>query len=250
MNPAHVEYLLGHADDNLIISHRYGEWISRGPELEEDIALANIGLDHLGVARMLLTHAAELEGLGRSEDDLAMLRDERQFRNLVLVEQPNGDFAHTMARALFFDAYQLGLWEALGASADPVLAGIACKAIKEARYHHRHSAGWVVRLGEGTDESHARMQTAIDRLWPHVAEMFVATPSDTEMVAAGIGIDPSSLAPAWEADIGATLAEAGLATPRVAPTMQAGRLGLHGEHLGHILTEMQWLARSMPGARW
>jgi ring-1,2-phenylacetyl-CoA epoxidase subunit PaaC len=170
---AHVAWVLRLGDDNLVLAHRLGEWISRAPELEEDIALANIAIDHLGQARALLTHAGALEGQGRSEDDLAMLRTEREFTNLLLVEQPNGDFATTMARQLLLDAYQVPLWEALTASSDEVLAGIAAKALKEARYHLRHSSGWVIRLGDGTDESHDRMQRAVDLMWRFTGEMFV-----------------------------------------------------------------------------
>ncbi len=246
----HFEYLLGHADDNLILSHRYGEWISRAPELEEDIALANIGLDHLGVARLLLTHAGELEGEGRDEDDLAMFRHERQFRNLILVEQPNGDFAHTMTRAFFFDTYQLGLWDALTSSTDRTLAGIAGKALKETRYHHRHSSGWVIRLGDGTDESHRRMRRAVEWLWPFTAEMFTATSADRWAATTGIGVDPATLLPSWERSISEVFARAGLDLPSSTRSMAGGRSGLHSEHLGHILGEMQWLARSMPGVTW
>lgn len=246
----HFQYVLRHADDNLVIAQRYGEWISRGPELEEDIALANIGLDHLGQARTLLTHAGELEGGGRTEDDLAMFRTEREFRNLTLVEQPNGDFATTIARAFLFDTYQLGLWEGLSSSADPVLAGVARKAHKEARYHHRHSTRWVIRLGDGTEESHRRMQAALSRLWPLAAEMFTADHVDQAMAESGIGIDPSRLHPQWTQLVGDVIDEATLMVP-TEPTIQTGgRTGRHSEHLGHLVAEMQWLQRSMPGLRW
>lgn len=250
MNDSHFRYLLRHADDNLVLAQRYGEWISLAPELEEDIALGNIGLDHLGQARALLTHAGEIEGHGRSEDDLAMFRSERQYTNLTLVEQPNGDFAHTMARALYFDTYQLGLWEALARSSDSTLGGIAAKALKEARYHHRHSAGWVIRLGDGTDESHQRMQTALDRLWPLTAELFISDQVDADMAASGVGVDPVSLGDAWLRHIGDVIEEATLVLPDERPSQTGGRSGVHSEHLGHLLAEMQWLQRSLPGLKW
>ncbi len=246
----HFRYVLRHADDNLVIAQRYGEWISRGPELEEDIALANIGLDHLGQARSLLTHAGELEGAGRTEDDLAMFRTEREFENLTLVEQPNGDFAATVARGFLFDTYQLGLWEALSSSADPTLAGIARKAHKEARYHHRHSTRWVIRLGDGTEESRRRMQAGLDRLWPLTAEMFTSDHVDQAMVERGIGVDPSSLHLEWSQAVEDVIDEATLEIPTEPASQTGGRSGRHSEHLGHLVAEMQWLQRSMPGLRW
>ncbi len=246
----HFRYVLRHADDNLVLAQRYGEWITRAPELEEDIALGNIGLDHLGQARALLTHAGEIEGQGRGEDALAMFRPEREYTNLTLVEQPNGDFAFTMARALYFDSYQLGLWAGLSDSEDPTLAGIAKKAIKETRYHHRHSAGWVIRLGDGTEESHGRMQSALDRLWPYTAEMFDADDLDRSMATEGIGIDPSSLREEWIRTVTDVVNEATLTMPTGPPIQTGGRRGIHSEHLGHLLAELQWLQRSMPGLKW
>jgi ring-1,2-phenylacetyl-CoA epoxidase subunit PaaC len=233
-----------------VLAQRLAEWISRAPELEEDIALGNIGLDHLGQARALLTHAGELEGRGRTEDDLAMLRSEREFTNLLLVEQPNGDFAHTMARAMLVDAYQLGLWEALTGSVDDVLAGIAAKALKEARYHFRHSSTWVIRMGDGTEESHTRMQHAIDALWRFIPEMFETDEIDDAMATAGIGVRPDLLSRAWEETVADVVAEATLSVPTAASRRSGGRRGLHSEHLGHMLAEMQWLARAVPGAAW
>jgi ring-1,2-phenylacetyl-CoA epoxidase subunit PaaC len=246
----HFQYVLRHADDNLVIAQRYGEWISRGPELEEDIALANIGLDHLGQARSLLTHAGDLEGGGRTEDDLAMFRTEREFQNLTLVEQPNGDFGATIARAFLFDTYQVGLWEALSSSSDPTLAGIARKAHKEARYHHRHSIRWVIRLGDGTEESHRRMQNALSRLWPLAAEMFTTDDVDRAMAERGIGVDPARLYPQWSRLVGDVIDEATLQVPQEPAIQTGGRSGRHSEHLGHLVAEMQWLQRSMPGLRW
>lgn len=246
----HVAYLLRHADDNLVLAQRLAEWVSNAPELEEDIALGNLSLDHLGQARALYGHAARLEGLGRTEDDLAMFRTERQFGNLLLVEQPNGDFAVTMARQLFFDAYQLSLWEALTRSADPVLAGVAAKALKEARYHFRHSSTWVVRLGDGTEESHTRMQAAVDGLWRFTPELFEADGVDAAMAGAGIGADPAGFRGAWDARVDAVLADATLSRPTDSFARSGGRRGFHTEHLGHLLAELQWLQRSMPGLAW
>ena len=243
-------YLLRLGDDNLVLAQRLGEWISRGPDLEEDIALGNIALDHLGVARNLLTYAGDVEGAGRDEDDLAMKRTEREFLNLILCEQPNRDFAHTMARQFFIDAWQVPLWEELSSSADATLAGIAQKAVKEARYHLRHSSTWVVRLGDGTDESHQRMQGAVDRLWRFTGEPFLADDVDEEMADSGIGVEPASLRPAWDATVDAVLAEAGLHRPDDDYVRAGGRLGFHSEHLGHLLVEMQWMQRTYPEMAW
>ena len=247
---SHVAYLLRLADDNLIRAQRLGEWISRGPDLEEDIALGNIGLDHLGVARNLLTHAGEVEGDGRDEDALAMGRSEREFFNLILCEQPNGDLAQTIARQLLIDAWQVPLWGALSSSTDIQLAGIAQKAVKEARYHLRHSAAWVVRLGDGTAESHARMQLALDRLWRYAGEMFVDDDVDAAMVEIGIGVEPASLRPDWDATVDSVLVEAKLDRPDDDYIRAGGRHGYHGEHLGHLLGEMQWMQRAYPGMTW
>jgi ring-1,2-phenylacetyl-CoA epoxidase subunit PaaC len=228
--------LVALADDSMVLAQRLGEWISHAPELEEDIAIGNIALDHLGVARALYTHAGDLEGEGRTEDDFAMRRPERQFRNLLMVELPNGDFAHTMVRGLFFDAYQLRLWTDLAGSIDPTLAGIASRALKEARYHRRHSAAWVIRLGDGTEESHHRAQAAVDSLWSYTGEMF-----EGEAVA---------YRDAWLAMTGAVLDEATLHIPDDPFQRTGGRRGIHTEHLGHLLAEMQWLQRSYPGLAW
>lgn len=246
----HVAYLLRHADDNLVLAQRLGAWISNAHELEEDIALGNIALDHLGQARALYTHAGAVEGDGRGEDDLAMFRSEREFTNLLLVEQPNGDFARTMARELLFDAYQLELWAALSGSADDTLAGIAAKALKEARYHFRHSSTWMIRLGDGTDESRRRAQDAIDALWRFTAEPFLADEVDGEMAERGIGVDPSTLLESWEARVRATLDEATLTVPDDPYRRSGGRVGFHTEHLGHLLGELQWMQRSYPGLEW
>lgn len=246
----HVAYLLRLGDDNLILAQRLGEWISRGPDLEEDIALGNIAVDHLGVARHLLTHAGEVEGRGRDEDDLAMKRTEREFFNLILCEQPNRDFARTMARQLFVDAWQVPLWEALSSSTDTTLGGIAQKAVKEARYHLRHSSTWVIRLGDGTEESHTRMQAAVDRMWRYTGEPFLGDEIDEVMVDEGIGVDPSTLRPAWEETVASVLGEATLHPPADDYQRTGGRHGFHGEELGHLLAEMQWMQRTYPEARW
>ena len=242
------DHVLGLADDALISAQRMGWWISRAPELEEDVALANIGLDQLGQARTLLDYAGRVEGAGRSEDDLAYLRDDREFRNVWLVERPQTDFGVTMARLLVFAAYQSELYAALSRSADPTLAGVAGKAVKEVAYHLDHAARWVVRLGDGTDESHARMQAALEAEWPFVDELF--TPADTELIEQGIAIDPTALRPAVLDRIGTVVSEATLSVPDVAPAIGGGRRGLHTEHLGYLLAEMQHLARSHPGATW
>ena len=243
-------YVLGHADDNLVMAQRLAGWISRAHDLEEDIALANIALDLLGRARMLLEYAGRLEGKGRSEDDLAMFRSEREFTNLLLVEQPNGDFAHTMVRQFFFDAYQLGLWESLLSSADPTLAAIAGKAIKETRYHLRHSSGWLVRLGAGTSESRRRTRRAVDALWRFVPEMFEEDGISTGLARAGISVCPTRLRPAWDRCVRDTFSAARLQVPDDRFSRSGGRSGFHTEHLGYLLAEMQWMQRSYPGMDW
>ena len=245
----HFLYVLRHADDNLVMAQRLSEWVSWAPELEEDIALANFALDHLGQARALLAHAAELAGSG-DEDTLAMQRTERGYTNLLLVEQPNGDFAHTMARSLFFDAYQVELWDRLSASGDRTLAGVAAKARKESRYHLRHSTTWVVRLGDGTEESHRRMQDAVDALWRYTGEMFETDGIDRTMADRGIGVASDGLRVVWEERMRTVLSDATLTVPTDGYVRSGGRSGFHTEHLGHLLTEMQWMQRTYPGARW
>ena len=232
-DPRLVE-LLNHADDNLILSQRLGEWISNAPELELDIALGNIALDHLGVARALYTHAGFIEGRGRTEDDFAMARSEREFTNLLLVEQPNGDFANTIVRQFFFDAYQMLLWPELATATDEVVTGVAAKAMKENDYHFRFSSGWVARLGDGTDESNQRMQQAVDALWPFTAEL-----------TAGTGFERR-----WQVVVEGALTSAGLSTPQDPYQKSGGRTGFHTEHMGFILAEMQWMQRSYPGVSW
>ncbi|SED75253.1 1,2-phenylacetyl-CoA epoxidase subunit PaaC [Jiangella alba] len=235
-------YALALGDDALVLAQRLGEWVARAPELEEDVALANIALDLLGQARTLLTYAGELEGRGRDEDALAYWRDDREFRNLLLVELPNGDFAVTMARQLVFAAYQYELYDRLRAGADDTLAAIAGKAVKEVRYHRDHATQWVLRLGDGTDESRGRMVAGLETVWPYVDELF--EPFD------GAGVDPAALREPWTAYVHGVLAEAGLAVPEPATRRGGGRDGLHTEHLGYLLAELQHLHRSHPGVTW
>lgn len=238
-------FLIRLADDNLVVAQRLGEWISNAADVEEDIALGNIALDHLGVARSLYRYAADVLADGRTEDDLAFLRTEREFTNHVLCEQPNGDFAHTMARQLYLDVHQSLLWERLAGHVDQRLAGIAAKAAKETAYHHRHSSGWVVRLGDGTDESRRRMQAGIDALWIHTGSLLAADHIDELFLG-----DTTAMPSAWRASVASTLAAATLQMPDAAPARLDGRNGLHSEHLGHLLAEMQWMQRAHPGLQW
>lgn len=241
-------YVLRHADDNLVLAQRLGEWISRGPELEEDIALANIALDHLGVARFLLQYAADIIGNDADEDRLAFHRADREFTNVLLVEQPNGDFARTMARQLFVDAYQVALWEAMAGSNDETLAAIAGKAVKEAAYHLRHSSAWVTRLGDGTEESHRRMQQGVDALWRFTGELFYVDEVESGLGAAAV--DVAGLAVQWRSTIDRVLGEANISVPDDPFQRSGGRVGLHSEHLGFLLAEMQWMQRTYPGLDW
>jgi ring-1,2-phenylacetyl-CoA epoxidase subunit PaaC len=245
-----VAYALGLGDDALVLAQRLGEWSSRAPELEEDVALTNIGLDLLGQARALLSYAGEVEGAGRDEDDLAYLREEREFRNCLLVEQPNDDFAATIARQLYFSTYQLELYRALRGSADPTLAAVAAKAAKEVAYHRDHATMWALRLGDGTKESQERMQLALERLWPYVGELFEADEVVGRLAATGTAVDPASLRDGWDRHLDATLAEATLARPEARWLPGGGRRGVHSEHLGYLLAELQYLHRLHPGARW
>jgi ring-1,2-phenylacetyl-CoA epoxidase subunit PaaC len=247
---ARTQYALRLGDDGLILSHRLAEWASRAPELEEDVALTNIALDLLGQARLLLTHAGVLEARGRDEDDLAYLRDERDFVNCLMVEQENGDFAVTIARQLLYSTYQLGLFEGLLGSADATLAAVAAKGVKEVAYHRDHAVQWTLRLGDGTEESHRRMQAGVDHMWPYAAELFESDEVVRRSVAAGVAPDPAALRPAWEAAVGAVLTEATLHRPEGTWAPSGGRRGLHTECFGRLLAEMQHLHRSHAGARW
>lgn len=253
-HPAHVEYVLRIADTSLILGQRLSEWCGHGPVIEEDIALANIALDLIGQARLLLTHASALEDQGRDEDQLAFLRREPEFRNLTIAELPNGkdrrDFGQTILRNFLVAAWQRELWQALAVSSDAELAAIAAKSLKETRYHVQHAADWVVRLGDGTDESHRRTQDALDLLWPYTAEFFSATPVDEVAVARGIGPAWPSLESAWIAAVTPVLDVATLTIPARTPFASYGKEGRHSEHLGHLLTELQYLQRTYPGGTW
>lgn len=250
MQNTHFQYILGLADNALILSQRLGEWCGHGPVLEQDIALTNIALDLLGQARNLLTHAGELEGKGRTEDDIAYFRDAHQFHNVLLVEQPNEDWAHTITRQFFFDAFNYYNYQALRQSTDPQLAAIAEKSLKEVTYHLRHSSEWMIRLGDGTDVSHRKMQAAVDNLWYFTGEL--TTPNEVERQAAelGIGADLTKIKPLWEAKINSILAEATLKKPTATWMQSGGKDGRHSEHLGYILAEMQHLQRTYPGQEW
>lgn len=246
----HFEYVLRLGDDALILGQRLAEWCGHSPFLEEDIAMANTALDHIGRARLLLTHAGVLEGRGRDEDALAYRRDEREFRNVLMVELPNGDYGYTLLRQYFMDVRHHHLFDALQASCDADLAAIAAKAVKEARYHVRRSGDWVLRLGDGTTESHTRMQAALDDLWGYTDELFAVDPVEARMCEAGIAPPTAPLAARWQDEVGMTLNAAGLAPPPADWRAEGGRAGLHTEHLGLILAELQHVARSHPGARW
>lgn len=254
-----LQYVLRIADSCLIHAQRLAEWCGHGPVLEEDIALTNMALDLLGQARALLTHAATLDGHGRDEDQLAFLRDERDYFNLTLVEQPmrrssahapGGDFADTVLRNLLLGAWLHALWGRLVSSNDAELAAIAGKALKEARYHVQHAGDWVVRLGDGTPESSARMKAAVERAWPYTAEMFRDDAVDGHAAASGLGPARSALRDDWQREIAAVFDEAGLAMPAATPFCSTGTQGVHSEHMGFILAEMQSLQRQHPGGRW
>jgi ring-1,2-phenylacetyl-CoA epoxidase subunit PaaC len=244
------EYLVRLADDRLVLGHRVSEWCGHGPILEEDIALSNIALDLIGEATLCYKLAASIEGRGRTEDSLAYFRDAVDFRNALLVELPNGDFGFTMVRQLFFSVYSSLQMDALQRSSNAELAGVAAKALKESRYHVRHCAQWVVTLGDGTDESHARAQRAVDDLWRYTGELFESDDVDRDAAASGQGVDPATLADAWRAQVNDVLRRATLTTPAVSYMQRGGRQGRHTEHLGHLLSEMQIVARSHPGASW
>jgi len=248
--PPLAEFALRMGDTCLILGHRNSEWCGHSPALEEDIALANTALDLIGQTQLWLALAAEAEGRGRTADDFAFLRDVSGFRNLLLVEQPNGDFGRTVMRQFLFDAWHLPMLKALTQSSEVRVAEIAEKASKEAAYHLERSGDLVIRLGDGTRESHDRMQVALDFLWPYTGEMFFGDAVDDELVRAGIAPAPESLKPAWEAHVGSILAEATLKAPERSYAQKGGKRGVHSEHLGYILAEMQFLQRAYPGAKW
>lgn len=250
MKDALLTYCLRQADDLLILSHRLSEWCGHGPVLEEDIALTNRALDHLGEARNLLAYAGTVEGKGRSEDDIAFLRNERQFLNTKLVEQPNGDYAHSIVRSFLFDAYHLPLAEALLKSSDVQLAAVAGKSVKEAQYHLRHSSDWIIRFGDGTAESHERAQRALDDLWTFTGDLFVMDTVHQQLMKAGIVPDLTTIKASFDATVDKVLGEATLNRPVDGFMASGGRVGKHSEHMGFILADMQYLQRAYPGATW
>ena len=245
-----VQYLLRIADTSLILAQRLAEWCGHAPVLEEDIALANMALDLVGQSRALLTRAGELEGRGHDEDQLAFLRDERDYFNVTLVELPRGDFAFTVLRNVFVATWAKLLWERLCGSSDAEVSAIAGKAVKEARYHQQHAADWVVRLADGTDESRRRIDDALDQAWRYTAELFSCDAVDEHARASGLGPRWADLREPWLAEISTVFTEAGLACPKESGFRSAGCHGVHSEHMGFILTEMQYLQRSFPGGVW
>ena len=254
MNPPAIqppfEFVLRLADGSLILSQRLSEWCGHGPVLEADIAFTNIALDLLGQARLLYAHAGELEGAGRDEDAFAYWRDDHEFRNPTLVELPNGDFGQSVLRAWFYVLYQREVWHALSGSSDAGLAAIAEKSSRETAYHCTHLEGWVVRLGDGTEESHRRMQAALDYVWPYTRELVAEDSIDSAVLASGLAPGLSALSEAWTRECDAGLARATLTPPAPSRFLSTGRRGRHSEHLGYLLAEMQSLARAHPGARW
>lgn len=244
------QYTLRQGDTSLVLGHRLSEWCGHAPAMEEDVALANLALDFIGQARILLRYAGEVEDAGRSEDSLAYLRDGRDYRNLLLAEQPNGDFGMTITRQFLFDAWQLEYLKRLADSEDQLLAGYAAKATKEAVYHLRHSSEWMIRLGDGTEFSHGKVQTALNELWMYTGELFAMDEVDRAMVAAGIGVDTSSLRGDWDRTVNRVLQGATLARPEEGWMAAGGKTGTHTEYLGLMLAEMQSLHRAYPGCEW
>jgi ring-1,2-phenylacetyl-CoA epoxidase subunit PaaC len=244
------QYTLRLADTALVLGHRLSEWVGHSPVIEEDLAFGNMGLDLIGQARSLYSYAGEIEGKGRDEDALAYLRDAPDYRNILLVEQPNGDFAATMVRQLLYAAFAHPYFEALARCKDTMLAAIAAKSVKEMAYHLRHSAEWIIRLGDGTEESHRRAQDALDELWPYTAEMFETDQVERALIDAGVAVDPASLRATWDKTLNHVLSEATLQHPRDGYMQSGGRVGRHSEHLGHILAELQFVPRAYPGATW
>jgi len=243
-------YCLWLGDSSLILGHRLSEWTGHGPILEEDIAMTNIGLDLVGQASALLTLAGEIEGKGRSEDDLAYKRDLKEFKNALLVEQVNGDFGKTMMRQYLFDVFHFYLMQGLVNSKDERLAGIAAKSLKEIKYHKRHSAEWIKRLGDGTEESHERVQNSLDELWMFTNDLFLSIDGDKELLEKGMVPDIHEIEKSWEREVSELLEEATLKIPEEVFMMKGARNGIHSEHLGYLLAEMQFLPRAYPDAKW
>lgn len=245
-----LQYVVRLGDDSLILGHRLSEWCRNGPFLEEDIALTNVALDYIGRARMFYGYAAELADDKRTEDDFAYLRDCREYQNLLINELPKGDFAFTMARQLIVDVYYSHFLSALSESADPVLAAIAAKAVKETCYHLRRSRDWALRLGDGTDESHARLEKAFAEIWGYIPEMFEQDELEQQLVDKGIAVNTAELKPRWDSMIAEILTEATIDVPELSWTVRGGRLGFHTEHLGYLLSELQYMQRAYPGLQW
>ena len=243
-------YVLRLGYNSLILSHRLAEYSSRGPFLEEDLAISNVALDHLGQAELFLRYAAELEGKGRSEDDLAYRRPEVEYLNCQLVEQPNSDFAYIITRQYFIDTFNYFLYKSLKSSKDETIAAIAARALKEVTYHLRRSSEWMVRLGQGTEESNRKMQQAVDDLWMYTGELFEMDESDNDLVVSGIITNHGDLKSQWDEHVVATLSKANLQRPENEYMVTGSRAGNHSEHLGHILSEMQYLQRAYPDAAW
>ncbi|MDX2421140.1 MAG: phenylacetate-CoA oxygenase subunit PaaC [Amphritea sp.] len=250
MKNALLEYTTRLGDDAVVLGHRISEWVSYGPFLEEDIAYGNVALDYIGRARMFYTYAAELADDGRDEDDFAYMRNDREYHNLLLLELPKGDFAYSQVRQLFADVYYTLMLPQLLQSKDERLAAIAAKAIKETKYHLRRSRDWVLRLGEGTDESHRRAQKALDQLWGYTHELFDMDETEQLLADAGIGVDVSKLRDDWLAMVTEIVTNATLSVPEDSWAVRGGRIGYHTENLGHMLTEMQIVHRSHPGCKW
>jgi ring-1,2-phenylacetyl-CoA epoxidase subunit PaaC len=243
-------YTLRLADNALILGHRLSEWCGHGPMLEEDLALANMALDLIGQSRSLYAYAGQVEGQGRDEDQLAYLRDVTDWRNLLLCERPKGDFAFTILRQFLYAAYAHPFFERLSGSKDETLAAIAAKAVKEMAYHLRHSAEWVIRLGDGTPESAARLAAALAELWPFTGEMFEVDETERALIEAGIAVDLASVRSVWETTVDRVFGEALLTRPRDGWMQTGGRRGEHSEHLGHLLADLQFMQRAYPGATW
>ncbi|MBK6893938.1 MAG: phenylacetate-CoA oxygenase subunit PaaC [Flavobacteriales bacterium] len=243
-------YAVRMSDNSLVLGHRLSEWCGHGPQLEEDIAQANIALDLIGQARNYLTYAGEVEGKGRSEDDLAYLRTDREYLNVLLTELPKGDYAQTIARSFLFDAFHLPLQQALTTSTDERLKGIAEKAVKEVTYHLRHSSEWLIRFGDGTEESHSRVQTALDDLWRFTGELFIPDEAEELLAKAGIAPKLDDIKNEWSTTVDSVLKEATLERPADGWMATGGKKGVHSEHIGPMLAEMQTLQRTYPGVQW
>ena len=248
MNKELYEYVLRIGDDSLILGQRLAEWCGHGPVLEEDIALTNVALDILGQSRILMEYAGKLSG--KTEDQVAFLREVWDYKNVILVEQPNGDFAQTILRQFFFDAFRLPFFKELQNSKDETLSGLALKAVKETTYHLQHSANWVIRLGDGTDESHSRLEQALEELWMFTGELFYTDEIDNKLVNEGIAVDVNKIKPIWDAKVNEVFAQARLNIPEDNWMQKGGRLGKHSEHLGFILADMQYLQRAYPNSNW